>query len=100
MKLDIPVPTIKDVATYEKDIPATYEAPTAYVRYERPKLEETDPIIEYNLDEEDENWLLEHPIFGSKTLSSQETLSIEKTDATGAPENSLNGLDNIPEEPK
>lgn len=100
MKLDIPVPTIKDVATYEKDIPATYEAPTAYVRYERPKLEETDTIIEYNLDEEDENWLLEHPIFGSKTLSSQETLSVEKTDATEAPENSLNGLDNIPEEPK
>mmetsp|Transcript_8492 Transcript_8492/g.9340 ORF Transcript_8492/g.9340 Transcript_8492/m.9340 type:complete len:636 (-) Transcript_8492:57-1964(-) len=65
VKFDIPVPQITVVGSYEKDVPANYEVPRSYVRYCRPSAEEIENIVEYNLDLEDENWLANHPRFGT-----------------------------------
>lgn len=64
MKLDIPVPRISDVASYEKDVPATYDVPRSYIRYCKPLAEEV--MVDYNIDLEDETWLENHPRFGTK----------------------------------
>lgn len=66
VKLDIPVPTITNVVNYERDIPATYQVPRSFVRYQRPRLEDAETTVEYNVDEEDEKWLAENLLFGTK----------------------------------
>lgn len=66
MKLDIPVPQISNVDTYDKDVPATYEVPRSYIRYCRPSAEQLEYKIDYNLDLEDELWLQNQPRFGTK----------------------------------
>ena len=66
MKLDIPVPQISNVDTYDKDVPATYEVPRSYIRYCRPSAEQLENKIDYNLDLEDELWLENQPRFGTK----------------------------------
>jgi len=60
------VPTITHVANYERDVPATFEVPRSYVRYQRPSLEANETAVEYNVDEEDEGWLAENSLFGTK----------------------------------
>jgi hypothetical protein len=66
VKLDIPVPTITNVVNYDRDIPATYQVPRSFVRYQRPRLEDIDATVIYNIDEEDEKWLAENISFGSQ----------------------------------
>jgi len=66
VKVDIPVPNITHVHTYAKDVPASFGVPRSYVRYVRPSVEEISQTIEYNIDEEDENWLLDHAQFGCR----------------------------------
>jgi enhancer of polycomb-like protein len=66
VKLDIPVPTITNVVNYDRDIPATYQVPRSFVRYQRPRLEDIDATVIYNIDAEDEKWLAENISFGSQ----------------------------------
>ncbi len=68
-KLDIPVPRITIVESYNKDLPANYIIPKSYVRYQKATVEEIENTIEYNLDEDDELWLANHPIFGTNNIS-------------------------------
>lgn len=60
------MPTIVNVTSYERDVPATYQLPRAYVRHCRPSETEVENTVEYNLDEEDEIWLENQPLFGLK----------------------------------
>jgi len=64
IKLDIPVPHINTVETYERDIASTYHIPRSFVRYHRPSPEERIQSIEYVADTEDENWLKNNTRFG------------------------------------
>lgn len=50
---------------YDKNIPATYQAPTSYVRYRRATPEELKDTLEYLIDAEDEVWLFNHNKFGN-----------------------------------
>ena len=75
MKLDIPVPRISNVDTYEKDLPPNYALPKSYVRYCRPSVEEIQNRVDYNLDLEDETWLKNHPRFGTKLKNGVELTS-------------------------
>lgn len=63
-KLDIPVPRINDVESYERDNPANYKAPRSYVRCHRLTPEEWDQTLEYVADKEDEAWLKANTKFG------------------------------------
>lgn len=63
-KLDIPVPHINTVETYERDVPAIYNVPLSFVRYHRPTTDEWNQNIEYVSDVEDENWLKSNTKFG------------------------------------
>lgn len=60
------MPTITHVANYERDVPATFEVSRSYVRYQRPSLEANETAVEYNVDEEDEGWLAENSLLGTK----------------------------------
>ena len=75
VKLDIPVPRISNVDTYEKDLPPNYALPKSYVRYCRPSVEEIQNRVDYNLDLEDETWLKNHPRFGTKLKNGVELTS-------------------------
>ena len=50
----IPIPDSIDVATYNQDYPATHVTRHAYIRTRR---QESDNYVEYDLDDEDEQWL-------------------------------------------
>ena len=64
-KMEIPVPTITTVTTYDLDIPPTYDIPPSYVRYIRPTYNETQhETVEYNIDVEDETWWRNNVEFG------------------------------------
>jgi enhancer of polycomb-like protein len=63
-KDDIPVPKIKTVESYEKDLPSDYGTPLSYVRYHRPTDQELRDNLEYVIDAEDEVWLLNNAKFG------------------------------------
>jgi enhancer of polycomb-like protein len=69
-KLDIPVPRINNVETYDKDIAADYDASLSYVRYHRPTPDEWKDSIGYVADEEDETWIKEKSKVGESTDSS------------------------------
>jgi enhancer of polycomb-like protein len=61
---DIPVPQIKSVESYEKDIPGNYDIKSSYVRYHRPSRAEWMEAVDYIADLEDETWLANNPKFG------------------------------------
>lgn len=63
-KTDIPVPTITTVKKYARDVPPTYKMPQSYIRYNHASYEQVDKEVEYNIDEEDENWWRADPHFG------------------------------------
>lgn len=56
VKLDIPVPRINEAANYHRDVPATYELPTSFVRYQKVTTEEWQARCDYVADAEDETW--------------------------------------------
>lgn len=68
-KLDIPVPHINTVETYERDVPATYNVPCSFVRYRRSSLEEWNDKLAYVSDAEDEIWLKNNTKFGGACQS-------------------------------
>lgn len=64
-KHDIPVPQIKFVETYNKDVPNNYEIQKSFVRYHRPSdMEWKYDNVEYVADIEDETWLANNTKFG------------------------------------
>jgi enhancer of polycomb-like protein len=76
-KLDIPVPHINTVETYERDVPATYKVPRSFVRYHRSSAEEWNIKQEYFSDVEDEIWLKNNTKFGGACQS------VDASDETG-----------------
>jgi enhancer of polycomb-like protein len=69
-KDDIPVPKIKTVESYEKDLSSDYGTPLSYVRYHRPADQELRDHLEYVIDAEDEVWLLNNTKFGGAIAES------------------------------
>ncbi|KAL3803328.1 hypothetical protein HJC23_009292 [Cyclotella cryptica] len=63
-KTEIPVPTITTVKRYARDVPPTYQIPQSYIRYNHASYEEVDEAVEYNIDEDDENWWRADSEFG------------------------------------
>ena len=55
--MDIPVPDIRTVERYERDVPANYHIPLSYVRYHKRTAQEWNQTLEYVADWEDECWL-------------------------------------------
>jgi hypothetical protein len=103
VKLDIPVPTITIDPNYERDVPATYEIPRSFVRYQRPPLLEEDSV-EYNVDIEDENWLANHKKIGSRINEKVESVSselavISEGSITGAESSDDDGASRIKRKP-
>eukprot|EP00934_Nitzschia_sp_Nitz4_P000268 Nitzschia sp. Nitz4//scaffold76_size158648//47065//48882//NITZ4_002538-RA/size158648-processed-gene-0.234-mRNA-1//1//CDS//3329557821//268//frame0 len=70
-KHDIPVPKIKNVETYNKDIPPNYDCPIAYVRNQKPSRQMLSEMLEYVVDAEDEVWLHNNSKFGGSILKPQ-----------------------------
>lgn len=68
------MPKIRDVETYNTDIPANYKCPVAYVRHRTPSQMELRDTLEYVIDAEDEVWLLNNAKFG-RASSAQTTSS-------------------------
>jgi enhancer of polycomb-like protein len=67
-KLDIPVPRINNVESYERDVPATYQKPISYVRCHRPSRAELKAMVEYVADREDQEWLTNNTKFGGAVV--------------------------------
>ncbi|KAL4155322.1 hypothetical protein PRNP1_007432 [Phytophthora ramorum] len=73
-KKDIPIPVILAVPTYDISVPADFEAPTSYVRFQAlPRDEDSSGSealgpepqdVEVDLDLEDMRWLRRHPKYG------------------------------------
>ena len=55
--MDIPVPDIRWVEHYERDVPNNYHIPLSYVRYHKRTVQEWNQTLEYVGDFEDELWL-------------------------------------------
>ena len=66
-KRDIPVPKITSVKGYGRDVPSNYNIPQSYIRFNHPSYEEVDEAVEYNIDEEDENWWKKDEDFGPES---------------------------------
>ena len=66
-KRRIPVPTVKTVKQYQRDVPPDFCIPQSYIRYNHPSYEEVDDTVEYNVDEEDENWWKKDESFGPES---------------------------------
>ena len=89
-KHDIPVPQIKMVETYEKDVPNNYEITKSFVRYHRPSRDEWQEAIEYVADAEDETWLTNNIKFGGALHPVQEAekeFDVKKIEASQPPNN-------------
>lgn len=80
-KDDIPVPKIKTVETYKKDLPPDYGTPLSYVRYHRATDRELRDDLEYVVDAEDEAWLINHARFGGSIPKPQDVADEEKKDS-------------------
>lgn len=82
-KDDIPVPKIRNVETYQTDIPNNYECPVAFVRYLKPSNQELRDNLEYVVDAEDEVWLINNKKFGrASSLRKSNQLEEESTEQT------------------
>ncbi|CAB9512073.1 of polycomb homolog 2 [Seminavis robusta] len=68
-KIEIPVPQIKMVESYDKDVPDNYDIKSSYVRYHRPSRAEWMQAIEYVADTEDETWLANNTKFGGASVA-------------------------------
>lgn len=66
-KRDILVPKITSVKRYSRDVPSDYNVPQSYIRFNHPSYEEVDEAVEYNIDEEDENWWKNNEDFGPES---------------------------------
>ncbi|KAL3804799.1 hypothetical protein ACHAWO_005328 [Cyclotella atomus] len=66
-KRNIPVPTITTVRSYLRDVPPDFEVPQSYIRFSHPSYKEVDEAVEYNVDEEDENWWKGDEDFGPES---------------------------------
>ncbi|GAQ90948.1 Polycomb enhancer protein [Klebsormidium nitens] len=53
---EIPVPDVLTVPSYETDYTPTFKQPQSYIR-SKPARSETETFVEYDLDDEDEDWL-------------------------------------------
>lgn len=73
IKQDIPVPLIRGVGSYAKDVSSCYEIPLSYVRYHRPTVEEFKETLEYVLDAEDEAWLENNVRFGGAVKTTDDS---------------------------
>ncbi|KAE9004287.1 hypothetical protein PR003_g17567 [Phytophthora rubi] len=74
-KKDIPIPVILSVPAYDTSVPADFEVPTSYVRFQALPRSDEDPAgsealgpesqdVEVDLDLEDMRWLRRHPKYG------------------------------------
>jgi len=79
LKQNIPTPRIVEVDQYEDDVTPTYTIPYSYIRH----VEVGDDEVEYNADEEDENWLIgqrestNSTIFRTATFQSGEKIVLD-----------------------
>ena len=77
---DIPVPQIKHVESYDKDVPDNYEIKKSYVRYHRPSEQQwKEQTIDYVADTEDETWLAENTKFGAACNQKDQTTTSGET---------------------
>ena len=88
---------------YERDVPATYEVPRSYVRYQRPPLKE-ETSVDYNVDIEDETWLANNLQFGTAINAKKENHSsdlaiISEGSATGGESSDDGGSFNLKKKP-
>lgn len=74
-KLDIPVPKINIVDTYERDVKADYEIPVSFVRCHRGRAPLTE--IDYLADLEDETWLSQNSRCGGKAPTGRARLTVD-----------------------
>ena len=65
-KSDIPTPNVVLVPDYTRRIPATYRAPTSFVRHVVKSSTEFGDSVEYNVDGDDDEWLTKNMIFGPR----------------------------------
>lgn len=65
-KLDIPVPQINTVTSYNTDVSADYQVKDSYVRYHRQSEKEWREGVDYCADMEDEIWLGGNAKFGAR----------------------------------
>lgn len=63
-KKNIPIPIIKNVPNYERDVPADFEVPTSYVRFQNIPQDGDGANIEVDLQIKDMEWLKAHPKYG------------------------------------
>jgi enhancer of polycomb-like protein len=63
-RLDIPVPLITPVSTYDAEVSAGDFVPPQYLRVVNPSIAAADMSVEYNLTEDDCLWLFNHAIYG------------------------------------
>ena len=73
-KLDIPVPKINVVESYERDVSATFETPISYVRYQKATLDEWKERLDYVADDEDEDWLKSRVMLANLSLELMEKM--------------------------
>jgi len=56
-KIEIPIPTIKDVENYSKETPSTFRRPPQYIKYIDKTVEEFRAEVDYDMDDADEEFL-------------------------------------------
>ncbi|MGK3751525.1 MAG: enhancer of polycomb-like protein [Bacillariaceae sp.] len=90
---EIPVPEIKYVDAYERDILPDYGCPTSYVRYNRLSHEELRESLEYVIDTEDETWLKNNTKFGAASVVSLDDIKYSKEQSSaGIDENTAGAI--------
>ena len=52
-KKNIPIPIIHNVPNYEHEVPADYNIPTSYVRFQRLPIESDETSVDVDLETED-----------------------------------------------
>ena len=81
---EIPVPEIRTVAEYGKDVPAEYEIKRSYVRFHRLTEREWKKGVEYVADAEDEAWLENNVKFGGAAATATSTAARARTTKAAA----------------
>lgn len=89
------------MSSYKRDVPANYQLPRAYIRYQRyPRTqEEWDETVEYVADNEDEEWLKKNTKFGAAAAVAAEATAAAaaSTTASGSTTNSKSEGDAKPD---